>query len=167
MSSRFSCAKVVVLALTLAPPLLGQTADLPTRALSEQDAVATAIVKNPSLHVALLRASQSRLDVTAEDALYTPIFGANAGYTRARTPSLSGTGDVRFGTNDIVDLGVALSKPFATGTLVSASLAGQRSLRTSSITQLLDESGNPTTADACAAAEVVHCMRCRLLMAMR
>jgi outer membrane protein TolC len=151
MSSRFSGAKVVLLALTLAPPLLAQTADRPARALSEQDAIATAVVKNPSLHVALLRASQSRLDVTAEDALYTPIFDANAGYTRARTPSLSGSNDVRFGTNDIVDLGVGLRKPFATGTVVSASLTGQRALRTSSITQLLDENGDPTTADACAA----------------
>jgi outer membrane protein TolC len=155
MSSRFLCAKVVLSALTLAPQLLGQTAHLPALALSEQDAVATAVAKNPSLHVALLRASQSRLDVTAEDALYTPIFGANAGYTRARTPSLSGTDDVRFGTNDIVDLGVGLSKPFATGTTVSANLAGQRSLRTSSITQLLDADGRPASADACAAADAM------------
>jgi outer membrane protein TolC len=155
MSSRFCCVKVALLALTLAPPLLAQTPDGASRALTEQDAVATAVVKNPSLHVALLRASQSRLDVTAEDALYTPIFDASAGYTRARTPSLSGTDDVRFGTNDIVDLGVGLRKPFATGTIVSASLAGQRALRSSSVTQLLDENGSATTALACAAAGTV------------
>ena len=155
MSSRFCCAKIALLALTLAPPLLAQTPDRPARALSEQDAVAVAVAKNPSLHVALLRASQSRLDVTAEGALYTPVFDASAGYTRARTPSLSGSDDVRFGTNDIVDLGVGLRKPFATGTIVAASVAGQRSLRTSSITQLLDENGNATTVLACAEAGTV------------
>lgn len=143
MSNRHRSLPFVLFALTLAPGVLAQAAPDRARALSEQDAVASAVVSNPSLHVALLRASQSRLNVTAEDALYTPILDASAGYTRARSPSLSGTDDVRVGTNNVVDLGVGLSKPFAAGTVVSAALSGQRSLRTSSITQLLDANGEP------------------------
>jgi outer membrane protein TolC len=113
------------------------------RALSEQDAVAAAVANNPSLHVALLRANQDRLTVTAEDALYTPIFGANAGYTRARSPSLSGDDEVRVGTNNVFDLGASLTKPFSTGTVLSAQVSGQRSLRASTVERELNAANMP------------------------
>lgn len=143
-SRRLIRGNVVCCVLTLASAVFAQSSsERPGRALSEQEAVASAIVSNPALHIALLRASQGRLDVTAEDALYTPIFDASAGYTRARSPALSGADDVRLGTNDIVDLGVGLSKPFATGTVVSATLSGQRSLRTSTVAQAVDATGTP------------------------
>ncbi len=107
--------------------------------LTEEQAVARAVVNNPSLHVALLRASQGRLNVRAEEALYTPVLDASGGYTRARVPSLSGDEGVRFSTNDLVDLGVGLTKPFATGTVLAARVSGQRALRTSTIDSTLPD----------------------------
>ena len=119
----------LLLALSSLPrPAQAQSAP---RALGEQDAVARAVAQNPTLHVALLRASQSRLSVTAEQALYTPIFDASAGYTHSRSPSLFGTDAVRIGTSDVVDVGAGITKPFSFGTVVSASLGGQRTLRSS------------------------------------
>ena len=100
------------------------------RGLTEKDVVATAVSKNPSLHVALLQAQQSQYNLSAEEALYTPIFDANAGYTHGRTPSLSGPAGVVVTGSDVVDLGAGISKPLAYGTLLSATVAGQRSSRT-------------------------------------
>ncbi|HVY31859.1 MAG TPA: TolC family protein [Polyangiaceae bacterium] len=106
-----------------------------SRQLSEQDAVAAAVAANPSLHVALLRAQQGRYGLRAEEALYTPIFDANAGYTHSRTPSLYNPPGGEPGTvvrgSDVFDVGVGLTKPFAVGTVLSASLSGQRSSRPS------------------------------------
>lgn len=125
-----SLRALVVAGLLSSPSLaLAQAAS----GLSEQQAVATAVANNPSLHVALLRATQSRLAVRSEEAAYTAVFDASAGYTRARTPSLSGQDDVRFSTNNVVDLGAGLTKPFSTGTVLGARIGAQRSLRTSTI----------------------------------
>lgn len=147
MSSRHLCSLVALCWLGFPSLASAQAApERAARALSEKDAVASAVMNNPTLHVALLRASQSRLNVRAEDALYTAIFDASAGYTRARTPSLSGTDDVRVGTNNVVDLGVGLTKPFATGTVVTATVSGQRSLRTSTSEQVFDVNGMPVMA---------------------
>ncbi len=114
------------------------------RALAEDDAVALAVSSNPSLHVALLRAQQNRYSLRAEQALYTPLFDANVGYTRSRTPSLSGPAEVvdddgnvvqrlpattRVGTTEVFDVGAGITKPFPFGTVLSASLSGQRSTR--------------------------------------
>ncbi|HXK18247.1 MAG TPA: TolC family protein [Polyangiaceae bacterium] len=100
------------------------------RSLTEQDVVATAVRSNPSLHVALLQAEQSRYNLSAEEALYTPLFDANAGYTHGRSPSLSGPTGVVVTGSDVVDLGAGITKPFAYGTVLSATVAGQRSSRT-------------------------------------
>jgi outer membrane protein len=115
--------------------------------LSERDVVAVAVANNPSLHVALLRAQQSRYNLSAEQALYVPIFDASAGYTHAQTPSLVGRSvttadaaggmtttivpDTRVTTSDSLDLGAGLTKPFAYGTVLGASVAAQRSSRAS------------------------------------
>jgi outer membrane protein TolC len=149
MSSRhFHGLAVLLSSLSLTSLGFGQTApSVADRGLSEQDAVATAIANNPTLHVALLRASQGRVAVRAEEALYTPLFDASAGYTRARTPSLYGDDDVRFSTNHLIDLGVGLTKPFATGTVLTARISGQRSLRTSTNEVELDENGDPVAPD--------------------
>jgi outer membrane protein len=112
--------------LALASAALAQA----PRSLTEQDVVATAVMSNPSLHVALLRAQQSRYNLSAEEALYTPVFDANAGYTHGRTPSLFGADGVRVTGSDVVDLGAGIRKPFAYGTVLSATVAGQRSSRT-------------------------------------
>jgi outer membrane protein TolC len=112
------------------------------RSLTEREAVAAAVTRNPTLHVALLRAQQSRYNLNAEQALYTPVFDANAGYTHSRTPSLFGpsfdmngqqivAAGTRVNGSEVVDLGAGITKPFATGTLLSATLSGQRSSRTS------------------------------------
>lgn len=115
--------------------------------LSERQIVAAAVVSNPSLHVALLRAQQSRYALSAEQALYVPVFDANAGYTHSRVPSLvsrqvtglDGAGnmtttivpDTRVTGSDVVDIGAGITKPFAYGTVLAASVAGQRSSRAS------------------------------------
>lgn len=105
------------------------------RALREQDAVAAAVMANPTLHVALLRAQQGRYSLRAEEALYTPVFDANAGYTHSRTPSLYQPQGGEPGTivrgSDVFDVGAGLTKPFAYGTVLSATVSGQRSSRPS------------------------------------
>lgn len=114
--------------------------------LSERDIVVSAVASNPTLHVALLRAQQSRYNLSAEQALYVPVLGANAGYTHSRTPSLYTNSiatvengmmattlvpTTRVTGSDVLDVGVSLTKPFAYGTLVGASVTGQRSSRAS------------------------------------
>lgn len=110
------------------------------RAVGEADVVALAVASSPTLHVALLRAQQNRYDLSAEQALYTPLFDANVGYTHSRTPSLSGPtaatptmeatpATTRISTGDVFDVGAGITKPFAFGTVLSASLSGQRSTR--------------------------------------
>ena len=112
------------------------------RNLTETDVVTAAVTSNPTLHVALLRAQQSGYNLRAEEALYTPVFDANLGYTHSRTPSLVGPtfdamgmrlapAGTRIGGSDVVDIGAGITKPFAYGTLLSASVAGQRSSRAS------------------------------------
>jgi outer membrane protein len=100
------------------------------RPLGEQEAVAVAVSNNPTLHVALLSAQQSRASLRAEEALFVPVLGANAGYTHARVPSLYQDG-TRITGSDVFDVGVGLTKPFAYGTVLSATLNGQRSSRAS------------------------------------
>jgi outer membrane protein TolC len=137
MNSRFCSALAVLSALCSSTLGLAQE-----RPLSEQDVVVAAVANNPTLHVALLRAQQSRYSLNAEEALYTPVFDASVGYTHSRTPSLVGpTRDAngmllvpagtRIGGSEVVDLGAGITKPFAYGTVLSASLTGQRSSRTS------------------------------------
>lgn len=119
---------VVALQLLLPSPAQGQSSP---QALREQDVVVRAVAQNPTLHVALLRASQSRYTVQAEEALFTPIFDASAGYTHTRSPSLVGSDGVRVGTSDVIDIGTGITKPFSFGTILSASLGAQRFLRSS------------------------------------
>lgn len=107
------------------------SAQAPARSLGEQDAVAAAVAQNPTLHVALLRATQDRHFLAAEQALYTPLFDASAGYTRSRAPSLFGDG-VRVGQSDVLEVGAGVTKPFDIGTVLSASVLGQRWTRSSS-----------------------------------
>ena len=126
MSSRCWSIAIGLGFLVQAQPALAQA----PRNLTEQDVVATAVSSNPSLHVALLRAQQSRYTLSAEEALYTPLFDANAAYTHGRTPTLFGPSGVRVTGSDVVDLGAGISKPFAYGTVLSATVAGQRSSRT-------------------------------------
>ncbi len=113
--------------------------------VTEREIVLAAVGNNPTLHVALLRAQQSRYNLSAEQALYVPVFDASAGYTRSRVPSLVSrtvTGvdamgnmtttvvpDTRVTASDVVDLGAGITKPCAYGTVVAASVAAQRSSR--------------------------------------
>ena len=109
--------------LLSAEPALAQG---PTGVLTSQQAVELALQHNPDLHIALLREAQARFDVTAEEALYVPIFSASGGFTHTRSPSLRGTDGTLISTTNSYDLGVGLSKSFATGGLVSATLTGNR-----------------------------------------
>jgi outer membrane protein TolC len=150
MNSRsFSLALLLPL-LSFAAP--GQAQE--PRALREQDVVVAAVVNNPTLHVALLRAQQNRYNLSAEQALYTPVLDANAGYTHSRTPSLVGPrydangvlvqpAGTRIGASDVIDVGAGITKPFAYGTVLSASLSGQRSSRTSLEQQALLGASGP------------------------
>ncbi len=150
MNSRFYfCGGVLATLFTTALGLAQEP-----RSISEADVVTTAVLSNPTLHVALLRAQQSRYNLRAEEALYTPVFDANVGYTHSRTPSLIGpTADAmgnllvpagtRVSGSDVVDLGAGISKPLAYGTLLSASLSGQRSSRASLDQQALFGASGP------------------------
>jgi outer membrane protein len=118
--------------ILLAP---GGRAETGTRqTLSELDAVQAAVEHNPNLHVALLRETQARAAVSAEEGLYAPVFSASAGVTHARQPSMARGGDVSVSTSDTMDLGAGITQAFPLGTVLSATLQGQRSLRRSPIT---------------------------------
>jgi len=133
-----------ILSASLALSILALSSPSPAQpvGVSEQQVVSAAVEHSPTLHVALLRAQQSRYSLNAETALYTPVLDANAGYTHSRVPSLYGATDVRVTGSDVVDLGVGITKPFAYGTVLSASLSGQRSSRASlEQTALLGASG--------------------------
>ncbi len=99
-----------------------------TGALTSQNAVEIAIKNNPSLHIALLQETQARYSVTAEEALYDPIFGATANYSHNRNPSTNGNGTI-VSTTDTYALGSSLTKGFSTGTVIEAQLQGQRVTR--------------------------------------
>ncbi|MEO7032399.1 MAG: TolC family protein [Polyangiaceae bacterium] len=98
-------------------------------ALTSQNAVEIAIKNNPSLHIALLQETQARYSVSAEEALYDPIFGATANYSHNRNPNSSGSNGTIISTTDTYSLGSSLTKTFSTGTTVEALLQGQRQAR--------------------------------------
>ena len=102
-----------------------------TGMLTSQQAVELALQHNPELHSAFLREAQSRFDVTSEEALYVPVFGATAGYTHSRNPSLRGTDGTVVSTSNTYNVGASLTKGFATGTVLQATLNGQRSASSS------------------------------------
>ncbi len=99
-----------------------------TGALTSQSAVEIAIKNNPSLHIALLQETQARYAVSAEEALYDPIFGATANYAHNRNPT-SNNGGTIVTTTDTYSLGTSLTKGFSTGTVIEAQLQGQRQAR--------------------------------------
>jgi len=165
MNSRFLPCGVALAALFTSSLGLAQQ----PRQISEADVVAAAVLSNPTLHVALLRAQQSRFNLRAEQALYTPVFDANAGYTHSRTPTLFGPSatrqldangnpvldmagnpvvtavpaGTRISGSDVVDIGAGITQPLAYGTLLSASLSGQRSSRASLEQQALLGASGP------------------------
>lgn len=98
-------------------------------ALTSQNAVEIAIKNNPGLHIALLQETQARYAVTAEEALYDPIFGASANYSHNRSPSARGNDGTIVSTTDTYSLGTSLTKGFSTGTTIEAQLQGQRQTR--------------------------------------
>ena len=104
----------------------GGAAQGATGLLTSQQAVELAVQHNPDLHIALLRESQARYEVTAEEALFVPVFSATAGFTHTRSPSLRGTNGTLVSTTNLYDLGVGLTKSFATGTFVQATVTGNR-----------------------------------------
>jgi outer membrane protein TolC len=117
-------------------PSAPATPSAPARTgLSELAAVQALVEHNPSLHVALLQEAQARASIRAEEALYDPIFTANAGVTRTRAPGLVRGGGIAMTTTNLVDLGTGISKTLPFGTVVGLSLVGQRSLRTMPVTQ--------------------------------
>jgi outer membrane protein TolC len=107
---------------------LGQ--NLPTEnargTLTSRNAVEIAVQNNPTLHVALLQEAQARYAVRAEEALYDPIFDANASITHNRSPSLRGTDGTIVSTSDTQAIGASLTKTFALGTTIEAAVSGQR-----------------------------------------
>ncbi len=98
-------------------------------ALSSQSAVEIAIKNNPDLHIALLQETQARYAVTAEEALYDPVFGADVSYNHSRNPSANGANATTVSGSDVAAADVSLSKGFYTGTVLRASLSGQRQVR--------------------------------------
>jgi outer membrane protein len=116
--------------LAFAAPASAQPEDTPGESLSVDSAVGRAVEHNPNLHVALLREASARYSVTAEDALYAPIFDANGGITHTRTPGLQATG-TSINTSDTINLGAGLSKQFPLGTTLALDVEGQRTIRRS------------------------------------
>jgi outer membrane protein len=108
----------------------GASAQSGTGALTSQNAVEIAIKNNPDLHVALLQETQARYAVSAEEALYDPVFGADATYTHSRNPTANGDGTTVSGS-DTEAADVSLSKGFSFGTALKATLSGQRQVRSS------------------------------------
>src|SRR5450755_1088517 len=83
----------IALCISVAPRAQAQAAATENAqgALSSRNAVEIAVQNNPNLHVALLQETQARYAVTAEEALYDPIFDANANIAHNRNPGLLGT----------------------------------------------------------------------------
>jgi outer membrane protein TolC len=109
----------------------GAAAQDATGALSSRTAVEVAVQNNPTLHIALLQELQARYAVSAEEALYDAIFDANASINHDLSPSLRGTDGTLVSTTDSINLGAELTKTFSFGTIVQASLTGQRLVRVS------------------------------------
>jgi len=101
-------------------------------ALTSQAAVETAIQNNPSLHVALLQEAQAGYGVSAEEALFDPIFDASADFTHNRTPSIRDSGPFVSTTNSY-DLETGLTKTFAAGTVTNLTLTGDRTTRSAPV----------------------------------
>jgi len=95
-------------------------------ALTANNAVEIAIKNNPTLHIALLQETQARYAVKAEEALYDSIFDASAGIGHNANPSLRNTDGTIVSTTDSVNLSAMLTKTFATGAVVQASLQAFR-----------------------------------------
>lgn len=127
MNDKLFPALLLTAALTLATPGSALAQDSQGN-LTAQGAVELAVKHNPTLHVALLQTEQARYAVLAEEAIFDPIFSANATIARNRNPSLRGTEGTVVTTSNTASLGAGLSKTFALGTLVSANVTGQRTV---------------------------------------
>lgn len=131
-----SCLALGVCCAITSPAFAQDTAG----GLTAQNAVEIAVKNNPGLHIALLQSDQARLGVIAEEAIYDPIFSANASIARNRTPNLRGDDGTIVTTNNVANLGAGLSKTFALGTIVSANVTGQRSV---SYSPPINQTGGP------------------------
>jgi outer membrane protein TolC len=125
MSKPFRTIAALAICAALTRPTLAQDS---SGGLTTQAAVEIAVQNNPGLHIALLQQEQARYAVLAEEALYDPIFNANASYAHNGSPTLRGTDGTLVTVSDIAVLGAGLSKTFTTGTTVGASVTGQRRL---------------------------------------
>src|SRR6187551_1967863 len=107
MSNPFRTLAALAICSAIASPARAQDS---SGDLTSQSAVELAVKNNPSLHIALLQQEQARYAVLAEEALYDPVFNANASLAHNRTPSLRGTDGTIVSESDIAALGVGLSK---------------------------------------------------------
>jgi outer membrane protein len=121
-------ARLSLAAVALCSCVVHGAAAQDAHALTSQNAVEIAIKNNPNLHVALLQETQARYAVTAEEALYDPVFGADANYSHNRNPSINGQGTI-ISTIDTESGDAYLNKTFALGTTLTAELSGQRQTR--------------------------------------
>ncbi|HYQ02962.1 MAG TPA: TolC family protein [Polyangiaceae bacterium] len=123
MSNPFRTIATLAICAAIAHPARAQDSN---GGLTTQGAVEIAVKNNPSLHIALLQQEQARYSVLAEEALYDPIFNANASYAHNGSPTLRGTDGTVVSVSDIMVLGAGLNKTFTTGTTVGASVTSQR-----------------------------------------
>jgi len=122
MSKHPPLVAALVVCLALSRPALAQEA---VTDLTSQGAVEIAVQNNPSLHIALLQQQQALYAVQAEEALYVPVFNANASYAHNGSPTLRGADGTIVSVSDIAILGAGLNKTFSTGTTVGVSVTGQ------------------------------------------
>src|SRR6478609_8449933 len=123
MSNPFRTIAALAICTAIAHPARAQDS---SGGLTTQTAVEIAVKNNPSLHIALLQQEQARYSVLAEEALYDPVFNANASYAHNGSPTLRGTDGTVVSVSDIAILGAGLSKTFSTGTNVGANVTSQR-----------------------------------------
>ncbi|MEI9938338.1 MAG: TolC family protein [Pseudomonadota bacterium] len=123
MSDKFPTVAALAVCLVLTRPTLAQDT---AGSMTSQSAVEIAVKNNPGLHIALLQQEQARYAVQAEEALYVPIFDANANVAHNGSPTLRGTDGTIVSVSDIAVLGAGLTKTFSTGTTIGASVTGQR-----------------------------------------
>jgi outer membrane protein TolC len=128
MNDRIHALFLGSLLIALSPAAPAAAAER-VRPISEAQAVAMAVARNPDLRIALLALRQAEQDVIAEEDRYAPILQLDGGVTHTESPSLSSQGGVTTSGSDAVVFGQQISKTFPWGTGVSFRLEEARTSR--------------------------------------
>jgi outer membrane protein TolC len=125
--------RAIVAALVLVTSSVNANAAERGKPISESQAVAMALARNPDLRAALLALRQAEQTVLAEEDRYAPVLSLDAGVTHSETPSLSSRGGITTSSTENIVLGQQISKTFPWGTGLSFRLEENRTSRTAQI----------------------------------